>query len=62
MSNNFKSNSVIQQLILAVIQKMDLVTREEFDIQKRVLLKTRKKVEQLEKLLEQQLEVNHGNF
>ncbi len=62
MSNNFKSNSVIQQLILAAIQKMDLVTREEFDIQKRVLLKTRKKVEQLEKLLEQQLEVNHGNF
>lgn len=62
MSNNFKSNSVIQQLILAAIQKMDLVTREEFDIQKRVLLKTRKKVEQLEKLLEQQLEVKHGNF
>ena len=62
MSNYFKSKDIFQQLILAAIRKMDLVTREEFDIQSRVLLKTRKKVEQLEKLLEQKSEVSHGNI
>lgn len=30
------------------LQKMDLVTREEFDVQTSVLLKTRKKLETLE--------------
>ncbi|MCM2678210.1 ubiquinone biosynthesis accessory factor UbiK [Echinimonas agarilytica] len=30
------------------LSKLDLVTREEFDVQNRVLLKTREKLEQLE--------------
>ena len=33
--------------------KFDLVTREEFDTQTKVLLRTRKKLEELEKLLSQ---------
>jgi BMFP domain-containing protein YqiC len=35
------------------LQKMNLVTREEFDIQAAVLLKTREKVDQLEKQIQQ---------
>jgi len=35
--------------IKALLQRMDLVTREEFDIQKAVLARTREKLEQLEK-------------
>ena len=41
------------------LQKMNLVTREEFDIQSAVLLKTREKIDTLEqkiKALEQRLE------
>lgn len=40
------------------LQQMDLVTREEFDIQREVLLRTRAKLEELERQvaeLEQQL-------
>lgn len=40
------------------LQQMDLVTREEFDIQREVLLRTRAKLEEMERqiqLLEQQL-------
>ena len=40
------------------LQQMDLVTREEFDIQREVLLRTRTKLEELERQvaeLEQQL-------
>lgn len=33
--------------------RLDLVTREEFEIQKKVLLRTREKLERLEKLLEE---------
>ncbi len=33
--------------------RLDLVTREEFEIQKKVLLRTRQKLERLEALLEQ---------
>lgn len=32
----------------AGLQKLDLVTREEFDVQRCVLLRTREKIEQLE--------------
>lgn len=50
-----------QQLRAALqraLQQMDLVTREEFDIQREVLLRTRAKIEALEKqvtALERQL-------
>jgi BMFP domain-containing protein YqiC len=33
------------------LRKIDVVTREEFDVQREVLLKTRKKLEDLEKKL-----------
>lgn len=33
----------------AGLQKLDLVTREEFDVQRCVLLRTREKIEQLER-------------
>lgn len=42
---------LIQQLVKARINKLQLVTREEFEVQTQVLLKTRLKVEQLEKRL-----------
>ncbi|MBW8189919.1 accessory factor UbiK family protein [Neiella marina] len=35
-------------VLQAQLSKLDLVTREEFDVQNRVLLKTREKLEQLE--------------
>ena len=50
-SNNFtdeiKEN--IKQAIQDHLHSLDIVTREEFDIQKEVLLKTRLKIEELEK-------------
>lgn len=61
MSDYFKPKDVFQQLLIAAIHKMDLVTREEFDIQTRVLQKTRQKVEQLEKLLEN-TRIANGNI
>ncbi len=40
-----------KQVLQSLIAKMDLVTREEFDVQKKVLARTREKIEGLEKLL-----------
>lgn len=65
MSGYFKSKNenkpaqeIIHQLILAAIRKLNLVTREEFAVQTQVLLKTRLRVEQLEKkLMELNVEV-----
>lgn len=45
IENNLKS------IILAVLHKLDLVTREEFDTQQKVLLATRAKLEELEQKL-----------
>ena len=39
----------IKQAIQDHLHSLDIVTREEFDIQKEVLLKTRLKIEELEK-------------
>ena len=39
----------IKQTIQDHLHNLDIVTREEFDIQKEVLLKTRLKIEELEK-------------
>ena len=36
---------------MAVLNKLDIVTREEFDTQQKVLLATRKKLEGLEELV-----------
>ncbi len=38
----------IKGILTAIFNKLDLVTREEFDIQQQVLLATRKKLEELE--------------
>ncbi len=46
IESNFK------QAMQSVISRLDLVTREEFDIQTKVLARTREKIEQLEKTLE----------
>lgn len=42
------SQSQLRQLVEATLRKCQLVTREEFDAQQAVLLRTREKVEQLE--------------
>lgn len=41
----------IKALIMGVFSKLDLVTREEFDVQQKVLLATRKKLEELEEMI-----------
>ena len=51
VSNDIKEN--IRSAIQEVVNDLDVVTREEFDVQKKVLLKTRKKLEELEKLFDQ---------
>jgi len=69
MSAHFKSanantptKEIIHQLILATINKLNLVTREEFAIQTQVLLRTRLKVEQLErKLMELSTKQHNSN-
>ena len=47
----------LQQNFKAVLQtglsRLDLVTREEFDVQRAVLLRTREKLDALERLVEQ---------
>ena len=43
--------SRFRQVLEAQLAKLDLVTREEFEIQKRVLERSREKLEQLEKKL-----------
>lgn len=45
LGKNFRS------ILQAGLGKLDLVTREEFDVQRLVLLRTREKIEQLERQL-----------
>ena len=47
MEQNFRS------VLSGALGKLDLVTREEFDVQQAVLARTREKLEALEKRLEQ---------
>ena len=47
IKDELKAN--IKMLIEDYLRKLKLVTREEFDIQQEVLLKTRLKIEELEK-------------
>ncbi len=44
--------SMLHSAMLEVFQKMELVTREEFDVQTKVLLRTREKLEALQKRLD----------
>ena len=51
MQDDIESN--IRSLLQTSLTKMNLVTREEFDVQSAVLQRTREKLEQLEKQIEQ---------
>jgi BMFP domain-containing protein YqiC len=62
---NFMRNNPIQDfdknlksILLAVFNKLDLVTREEFDVQQKVLVATRKKLEELEEHVKQFTKLN----
>jgi ubiquinone biosynthesis accessory factor UbiK len=46
----------IRSLLQTSLAKMNLVTREEFDVQSAVLQRTREKLEQLELLVKRQIE------
>jgi len=41
----------VQSLLQSMFSKLDLVTREEFDAQQAVLLKTREKIDRLEAIV-----------
>jgi ubiquinone biosynthesis accessory factor UbiK len=43
----------VKQVIQAQLMKLDLVNREEFDVQTKVLLRTREKLQALEEKLQQ---------
>ncbi|QEH09650.1 accessory factor UbiK family protein [Histophilus somni] len=43
----------LKQILQSQLSKLDIVTREEFDVQTQVLMRTREKLVELEKRLEQ---------
>lgn len=47
--NDLEKN--IKAILTAIFEKLDLVSREEFDIQQQVLVQTRSKLEELERLV-----------
>lgn len=47
-----EAESKIKHILQAQLSKLDLVTREEFDVQNQVLIRTREKVDALEKRLD----------
>ena len=51
MRQDFSKN--MKSILTATLQKADLVTREEFEVQKAVLAKTRAKLDALEKQLKE---------
>ena len=51
MQDDLESN--IHALLQSTLAKMNLVTREEFDVQAALLQRTREKLEKLEKLLDE---------
>lgn len=51
MQDDIENN--VRSLLQSSLSKMNLVTREEFDIQSAVLQRTREKLDQLEKELDQ---------
>lgn len=50
---NDELQDYLQQALSSALNKMDIVTRHEFDIQTAVLQKTRSKVDELEKIIKQ---------
>lgn len=51
LKSDFEKNC--QHILNKAFSKLDLVTREEFDVQAKVLLRTRKKLEALEQSLKE---------
>lgn len=52
----------IHMILQATFAKLDMVSREEFDVQTQVLAKTREKVETLEKQVQELLKLqNHSS-
>ncbi len=51
MQDDVENN--VRSLLQSTLTKMNLVTREEFEVQSAVLQRTREKLEQLEKQVEQ---------
>lgn len=49
--NNAPAKQLVQQLVQTAVKRLNLVTREEFEIQLQVLRKTRLMVEALERKL-----------
>jgi len=49
-----------KDVLQSLVAKMDLVTREEFDVQQKVLSRTREKIENLEKIVSE-LEKRQGD-
>lgn len=50
-----------KQILQAQLTKLDVVTREEFDVQSQVLLRTREKLNELEKRLDTLVSENTEN-
>lgn len=44
-----------ESIIKKILKKLDVVSREEFEVQKKILLKTRQKLEQIEAKLDKLL-------
>ena len=59
MQDDLESN--IHSLLQNTLSKMNLVTREEFDVQAALLERTREKLEKLEKLLDELEKQGTGN-
>ena len=49
VKEEFKDN--LKPLLKSIFEKFEIVSREEFEIQKEILRKTRSKVDQLEKII-----------
>lgn len=47
-----EAETKVKHVLQAQLSKLDLVTREEFDVQNQVLIRTREKLEALEKRLD----------
>ncbi len=55
LAENIQSGNYIEEnikaIVTAIIAKLDLVSREEFDTQQMVLIATRKKLDELEQVI-----------
>jgi len=59
LKEDFEKNA--RAAVQSALSKMDLVTREEFEIQAALLQRTREKLDQLEKILEEKQAVHDNN-